>query len=83
VAIPAELRDPEPRSHEGHQWLYVLRGRLRLVLGDRDTVLETGEAVEFHTWQPHWTGAVDGPVDLLVIFSPDGKPLRTSRPGPA
>jgi transcriptional regulator with XRE-family HTH domain len=83
VAIPADLRDPEPRSHEGHQWLYVLRGRLRLVLGERDMVLETGEAAQFHTWDPHWTGAVDGPVELLVIFSPEGRPLRTIRPGPA
>jgi quercetin dioxygenase-like cupin family protein len=40
---------------------YVLSGRARLVLGANDLVLEPGEAAEFSTWTPHWTGAVDGP----------------------
>ncbi len=25
--------DPEPRAHDGHDWLYVLSGQMRLVLG--------------------------------------------------
>jgi transcriptional regulator with XRE-family HTH domain len=77
VRIPAELREPAPQSHEGHQWLYVLRGRLRLIAGERDVVLHPGEAAQLHTWLPHWTGAVEETVELLVIFSPDGTPLRT------
>jgi hypothetical protein len=36
-------REPDPRSHEGYHWLYVLNGRLRLVLADQDLVLTTGE----------------------------------------
>lgn len=39
--------------HEGHGWLYVLSGRLRLLLGDADLVIERGEAVELTTWTPH------------------------------
>ena len=33
--IPARSRrkEPEPQTHEGYEWLYVLDGRLRLVLG--------------------------------------------------
>ncbi len=80
VRIPAELREPAPRSHEGHQWLYVLRGRLRLVLGGSDVVVERGEAAEFPTWLPHWIGAVDGPVEVLVIFGPHGQAVRVHRP---
>jgi transcriptional regulator with XRE-family HTH domain len=66
---------PEPPLpvHEGHDWLYVLSGRLRLLLGDDDLVIEPGEAVEFTTWTPHWFGAVDGPVELLAIFGPQGE----------
>jgi hypothetical protein len=30
---------PEPQTHEGYEWVYVLSGRLRLVLGDHDLVL--------------------------------------------
>ena len=73
MEIPAERTVPDPRSHEGHEWLYVLAGRVRLVLGDDDLVLEPGEAAEFSTWTPHWTGAVDGPAEVLGIFGPQGE----------
>jgi transcriptional regulator with XRE-family HTH domain len=59
--------------HEGYDWLYVLSGRLRLILGERDLTIEPGEAVEFTTWTPHWFGAVDGPVELIGIFGPQGE----------
>jgi transcriptional regulator with XRE-family HTH domain len=73
MEIPAERTVPDLRSHEGHEWLYVLAGRVRLVLGDDDLVLEPGEAAEFSTWTPHWTGAVDGPAEALAIFGPQGE----------
>ena len=66
----------EQRSHEGYEWVYVLSGRLRLLLGEDDFVVEPGEAVEFSTWTPHWFGAVDGPVELIAIFGPQGERLH-------
>jgi transcriptional regulator with XRE-family HTH domain len=62
--------------HEGYDWIYVLDGRLRLLLGDDDLTIEPGEAVEFSTWTPHWFGAIDGPVELLGIFGPSGERLH-------
>jgi transcriptional regulator with XRE-family HTH domain len=59
--------------HEGHDWLYVLDGRLRLLLGDEDLTIEPGEAVEFTTSTPHWFGAVDGPVELIALMGPQGE----------
>jgi transcriptional regulator with XRE-family HTH domain len=73
MEIPAERTVPDVRSHEGHEWLYALAGRVRLVLGDDDLVLEPGEAAEFSTWTPHWMGAVDGPAQALGIFGPQGE----------
>jgi transcriptional regulator with XRE-family HTH domain len=65
---------PEPLGiHEGHDWIYVMTGRMRLVLGEDDHVIEPGEAVEFSTWTPHWFGAIDGPVEALAIFGPQGE----------
>jgi transcriptional regulator with XRE-family HTH domain len=64
--------DPLP-VHEGHDWIYVLSGRMRLVLGEDDLAIEPGEAVEFSTWTPHWFGAMDGPVEALAIFGPQGE----------
>ena len=57
AGTPAE---PEPQTHEGYEWLYVLDGRLRVVLGELDIVLGAGEAAEFDTRTPHWFGSADG-----------------------
>ena len=75
VAISAQKRTPpaELPVHEGHDWIYVLSGRLRLLLGEDDHVIAPGEAVEFTTWTPHWFGAVDGPVELILIVGPQGE----------
>jgi transcriptional regulator with XRE-family HTH domain len=62
--------------HEGFDWLYVIRGPLRLVLGDEQFTIEAGEAVEFSTWTPHWFGAVHGPVELIMIVGPQGERLH-------
>ncbi len=62
--------------HEGYDWLYVLDGRLRLLLGEEDLTIEPGEAVEFTTWTPHWFGAVAGPVELIAILGPQGERLH-------
>jgi transcriptional regulator with XRE-family HTH domain len=67
--------DPLP-VHDGHDWLYVLSGRLRLILGDDDLTIEPGEAVEFSTLTPHWFGAVDGPVELIGIFGAHGERMH-------
>ena len=72
LTIP-ERGAPDPRSHEGHEWLYVLSGRIRLVLGDEDVVLSAGEAAEFSTWTPHWLSGVGGPAEVLVLMSHHGE----------
>lgn len=76
IVIPARDRqvEPDPKTHEGYEWLYVLNGRLRLVLGDQDLVLAPGEAAEFDTRLPHWFGAADNrPVEFLSLFGKQGE----------
>ncbi|MFG2330782.1 helix-turn-helix domain-containing protein [Streptomyces sp. NPDC048604] len=69
--------NPDPRVHEGYEWLYVLSGRLRLVLGEHDVVLGAGEAAEFDTRVPHWFGPTpDGPVEFLSLFGPQGERMH-------
>ncbi|TFI25603.1 helix-turn-helix domain-containing protein [Streptomyces sp. 4R-3d] len=75
MIIPARPRplEPTPQTHEGFEWVYVLNGRLRLLLGDRDLTLSPGEAAEFDTSLPHWLGSADGgAVELLIVFGPQG-----------
>ncbi|WP_256509185.1 XRE family transcriptional regulator [Crossiella sp. SN42] len=75
MLIPArrEPVEPTPQTHPGFEWLYVLNGQLRLLVGDRDLVLPPGQAAEFDTSVPHWLGSADGEaVELLVLFDPQG-----------
>jgi transcriptional regulator with XRE-family HTH domain len=74
VLAPGSRLEPDPRVHEGYDWLYVLSGRLRLVLGDQDIVLVPGEAAEFDTRVPHWFGnADDRAVEFLSLFGRQGE----------
>jgi transcriptional regulator with XRE-family HTH domain len=75
LIIPArQPATPEPKTHEGYEWIYVLSGRLRLVLGDQDLVLTPGEAAEFDTRVPHWFGSANNvPVEVLSLFGRQGE----------
>ena len=77
IRIGMKRRRPPPRDslrvHDGHDWMYVLDGRMRLLLGEQDLVVEPGEAVEFSTLTPHWFGSIDGPVELIAVFGPHGE----------
>jgi len=67
-------RVPNLCTHEGYDWLYVLNGTLRLVLGDDDLTLHPGEAAEFDTRTPHWFGATSsGPVEFLSLIGRQGE----------
>ena len=80
----AKAVTPEPGIHDGYEWLYVLDGRLRLVLGNHDLILGMGEAAEFDTRTPHWmASAGPGPTELLTIFSKQGTRIHLrARPKP-
>jgi len=66
-------RTPEQRVHPGHDWFFVIEGRVRLLLGEREIIVETGEAAEFATMTPHCFTASDGPAELIMIFDRDGQ----------
>src|SRR6267378_5527720 len=69
--------EPDPQAHEGYEWLYVLSGALRLVLGEHDLVLRSGEAAEFDTRVPHWFDGADARrVELLSLFGPQGERMH-------
>ena len=74
LIIPATRSVPELKVHQGYEWMYVLDGQLRLLLGDQDLVLQPGEAAEFGTQVPHWFGSTgSGPVEVLSLFGRQGE----------
>lgn len=78
IRISAERNTPPTDFpvHEGQDWVYVLSGRMRLILGERDFLIDPGEAVEFTTWTPHWFGTVDGAVEAIAILGSPGERLH-------
>ncbi|MDQ6938250.1 MAG: XRE family transcriptional regulator [Actinomycetota bacterium] len=78
-------RDParklDQSKHEGHEWLYVLAGKLRLALGKEDFTLTAGEAAEFDTQTPHAiVNAGRKPAELLIIFGQQGQRVHLRGP---
>jgi transcriptional regulator with XRE-family HTH domain len=77
VIIPPETRTPDMRTHKGHEWLYVLSGRMRLIVGEEEVTLGPGEATEFDTSRPHWFGpADDRPLEILSLHGARGERIR-------
>lgn len=77
IVIPATKAEPSPRAHEGYEWIYVLSGRVRLVLGEHDLLLKTGEVAEFDTRVPHWFGSAgDLPAEVLSLFGREGEGMH-------
>ncbi|MDN3312022.1 XRE family transcriptional regulator [Microbacterium oryzae] len=74
---PGVTPAPDLKVHVGHEWLYVLTGRLRLILGEQEVILGPGEAAEFDTRLPHALSATGaGPTEILSIFSKEGKRIH-------
>jgi len=73
IRLEPTQRTPEQRVHPGHDWFFVIEGRVRLLLGEREVIVETGEAAEFATMTPHACAAIDGPAELIMIFDRDGQ----------
>jgi transcriptional regulator with XRE-family HTH domain len=83
IVIPTSKTTPEPRAHDGFEWIYVLSGHMRFVLGDQDWVLGPGDVAEFDTQVPHWFGSTgDAPSEILSIFGRPGERMtvRTNPP---
>ena len=74
-------REPRLVTHAGYEWLYVLAGDLRPILGERELLLHPGEVAEFDTNEPHWFGPAGArPVEILHLFGPHGDKAHVREP---
>jgi transcriptional regulator with XRE-family HTH domain len=66
----ASLGD-EPVTHEGEEWGMVLRGRLKIWVGDEIYFLDPGDAIGFPSTTPHrLENVADEPLEYLWINTP-------------
>lgn len=78
IIVPAKTTTPALKTHEGYEWLFVLSGQMRLLLGEHHLVLNPGEAAEFDTRVPHWFGSAAGQsAEILSLFGPQGERVHT------
>lgn len=81
MVIPATKRAPKLCRHEGFEWLYVLSGHLRLIVGEYDQVLAPGQAAEFDTRTSHWFGSTgSAPVEVLSLLGIQGQRTHLAWP---
>jgi transcriptional regulator with XRE-family HTH domain len=73
MRLPAAKKLPTPGVHPGRDWFYVIEGTVRLVLGDHEHLVETGQAAEFDTMTPHVVVGFGGPAEILTIFDRHGE----------
>ncbi|MET9594291.1 XRE family transcriptional regulator [Streptomyces sp. NPDC006516] len=70
VRVPYGTEGDLVRVHPGEEWLYVLDGRLRVVLGDTVHDLEPGDSAHFDSLTPHRIAALDaGGARLLFVHT--------------
>ncbi|MFI5793589.1 helix-turn-helix domain-containing protein [Streptomyces sp. NPDC051677] len=83
VHVPYGSQGDIVRVHPGEEWLHVLRGRLRLRLGDTTDLLGPGDSAHFDSLTPHRIAAqdVDG-VELLFVHTLLQSPTATLCLGP-
>lgn len=77
MTVPPSRAEVVPRTHDGYDWVYVLAGELRLVLGNHDVTMGPGESAGFDCRTPHWMGAAGRrPVELLCMFNREGERIH-------
>ncbi|MFD5466309.1 helix-turn-helix domain-containing protein [Kitasatospora sp. NPDC127059] len=87
VHVPPGVQDAVVRVHPGEEWIYVLRGQLRVTLGDRVHHLAPGDSAHYDSLTPHCIAAESGTgVELLFVHtllqSPGGELCLGGGPAP-
>ncbi|MFF2650296.1 helix-turn-helix domain-containing protein [Streptomyces sp. NPDC058045] len=84
VRVPYGSQGDIVRVHPGEEWLYVLRGRLRLRLGDSTRLLGPGDSAHFDSLTPHRIAAADEDgLELLFLHTLLQSPAAALCLGPA
>lgn len=67
VAKKGEVR-PHELSHEGEEFIYIIRGALKMQVGEREYLMRKGDSLYFNSLQKHGIMPVTDEVAYLDIF---------------
>ena len=57
-----------PVTHSGQEFNYVVEGKMKVTVGQREYILETGDSIYFDAGLPHGQAAVEGPAQFITII---------------
>lgn len=69
ITIPFDRVGDDLYRHEGEEWLYVLKGSMRLTLGKESHEMEVGDAAHFDAGLPHRLTALNGEDSEIILVS--------------
>ncbi len=67
VAKKGEVK-PHEVSHEGEEFIYIIRGQMRMQVGEVEYQLKTGDGLYFNSLQRHGILPISDEVMYLDIF---------------
>ena len=67
VAKKGEV-EPHELSHEGEEFIYIIRGQMKMQVGEVEYLLKTGDSLYFNSLQKHGIMPVSDEVMYLDIF---------------
>jgi transcriptional regulator with XRE-family HTH domain len=59
---------PHELSHEGEEFIYIIKGQMRMQVGEVEYLLKTGDSLYFNSVQKHGIMPVSDEVTYLDIF---------------
>lgn len=65
---PDQTKPVHLTAHEGQEMEFVIRGKMKFVIGNKTEILNEGDCVYFDSSNPHGIVALDGDCELLAIL---------------
>ena len=68
VFIDPSKEAAAPVTHSGQEFNYVVEGKVKVTVGGKEHILETGDCIYFDAGLPHGQAAVEGPAQFITII---------------
>ncbi len=68
TVTPEETKEIHFNSHPGHEFNYVIEGKLKIVVDGKEMLLESGDCLYFDATKKHGMQAIDNPAKFLAII---------------
>ena len=68
VTIDPTDKEPAPVMHGGQEFNYVLSGKVKITVGNREHILEAGDSIYFDPRVPHGQSAIDDTATFLTVI---------------